>query len=153
MKFLIIIFILTSSITRAQTPNVIKYKSDLIYRSLIENYNSPEQKLIDENVLGKDIEIFIDTIFKKYTIRFVDQDYKNQRMIFKHVSNYFGVDANDGNKLMRLYYMETEGEEKLSFLLIDYIDLFGDLDILVNEKIDGNRNLIYRIKNIKTAAK
>lgn len=127
--------------------NSIHYKSDLISESLIQNYAefSDKEKTIYDKAFGTNVDIYIDTIFKKYTILFNDKDYKRTVMVFDYIRNYFL--SNDKEQASSLIFlMEFQG---IKFMLIDAIKLFNVLEVRYDEKLEGNYTHFFYIKHLE----
>lgn len=84
----------------AQQKDKLHYTAKTI-NMVIEDSNS---KTIGESVLGKDVSIVIDTIFKKYTIRYTDEDYKKSGLTLKFLGDYLDKSEDKGIYIYRMEY-------------------------------------------------
>lgn len=155
-KVALSILILLSFTVKSQTKitvggkNSVHYKSDLISEALIQNYFqfSDKEKVIYDRALGIDVDIYVDTIFKKYTITFLDKDNNKKVMIYNYIRDYFLENKGDNSKTNKLYLMEFADTK---FFLIDYLDFFpfNQIEIDYDKKSSNNCTLLFRIKDVK----
>jgi hypothetical protein len=157
MKYILLCICLAIAIFgHSQNPKVIinekhtlYYEADLITNELLDNYPSfGNEKYIYIRALGIDVKIYVDTVFKKYTITFKDQDNKEMVMVYKYIRDYFIDSASQSNKVAKIYLMEFQG---MRFMLSDFIDIFNILDIVYEEKTNGYtlRHTIEKVRRIK----
>lgn len=123
--------------------NTITYKADIINEELVQNYLTfNNEKHIYNKVLGKEVQLYIDTLFKKYTVIFKDEDNGKQKIILKYIRDYF-IDGHP--TLADMYVMEYQGKY---FWVTNAIKKFGTLTIVFEEKDGINTKLLF-IKNIR----
>jgi hypothetical protein len=152
------IFILCFTVAKSQeqtisinTKNTIHYKAKTINESAIQNYGvfSPDEKVIYEKVLGVDVDIYIDTIFNKYTILYKDKNYKSIAMIYEYVRDYFiEKDGKSGNTAnTKMFLVDCRGSK---FMLIDLSKnpIFNMIELRAEDKLANNCTWVFTIKNI-----
>lgn len=131
--------------------NSLYYKADVITNELIDGYPPffGKEKYIFNRVLGKDVEIYVDTLFKKYTIRFKDQDDNNKVMVYKYVRDYFIDSASQSSSSRmntKIYLMESGS---MRFMLSDFMDIFNYMDIIYEDRQGTNFTLRHSMKNVR----
>src|SRR5687767_10125705 len=101
MYKLILAFVLLTGFNFSTDAQIIKYTAAAMY----EEIETKDSKTLGSRPYGKEVEILVDTFFKKYTITFTDQDDVRTVLPLKFVRNYFG--QSDG---IKLYLMEFQQE-------------------------------------------
>jgi hypothetical protein len=146
---LLLLSILLSLSAKSQSKHTIYYTAEVMHSNLMEFKSDLTSKSILKKVVGVDVEIEIDTMFKKYTISFTDKDDKRTMMNLSYVRDYF-MDSDNDPRTGKIYLMSYSG---LTFMLIDYINLaiFNELEIRMEEKKD-NYTMVFEIKNIVRAS-
>lgn len=152
MKYILILLFVPVTILSQTKINTISYQGGILTQEIIQNYNSfnEEQKIVQNKVIGINVEIIIDTIFKKYTILFTDQDQKRNITYWSFVRNYF-PGKEDKSQRVKLYLMEDFKNGR--WFLKDYLDLaieeMKELVIISEELFPNNCSFLFRIKNAK----
>ena len=142
--FFILLFLFLYTNAKSQTVNIIHYKSDVMTEVLTQNYFQDSEKVIYNRALGTNIDIIVDTVFKKYTITFTDKDNDRKVMVYTYIKDYF-LDKKNNKSGNKLYLMEFSG---VYFMLGDYSNLFGVIDIFHDRKYYNNCTMEYRIAGI-----
>ena len=99
MKSIIIILLILGPLSfnsngqiNLTSKNIIHYKADYLKQLSVKNYQSlkkVDEKVLSEKVLGVNVDIYVDTVFKKYTILDKDENDTTSGMTFSYVRNYF----------------------------------------------------------------
>ena len=153
--FLFSVLVLCSLLCKSQDKiitsgkNIIHYKSERISEELSKIEDPLNPKIIYNRALGVDVNIYVDTVFKKYTITFKDKDDKLTAMVYSYVRDYF-IDEKPQTPKTRMYLMKFQD---IDFMLIDYITLppFYLLEIRFDKSNTPNTQLLLRIKDIELA--
>lgn len=122
--------------------NIIHYKADILNLLTIENYeNKVIEREVQRKVYGVDVNIYVDTVFKKYTLIWKDENNSPLSMSYSYVRDYFV-----GNNKEKMYLMNTQ---KKNFFLIDFLDhpLLRMLEIRFEDLIDGRVTTLFKIEN------
>jgi len=134
------------------TKNAIHFKSNIISEILTKNdkvFNSDKEVVYDK-VLGTDVHVFIDTLFKKYTLIYKDKDYEPVAMIYEYVKDFFtekeGGKSTGNNKV----YLMKMGDTY--FMLSDFRFL-NLIEIQYTQQFVGNSSLVYAIKELEYVPK
>ena len=148
MKYLLLLLFIPVTLFSQTSKNTIHYEGGVLTDELIQHYLSDSQKVIHNKVLGVDVKISIDTVFKKYSILFTDKDGQRKLMMFEYVRDYYPTVKNDFPSWNKLYLMEFQG---IRYFLIDYLetDPFYELEVRHNEMFPNNCTLLYRVKKAK----
>lgn len=144
MKYILLLAFIPTTLFSQNKNNTILYEGGLLTQEIIQNYLDKNQKVIQNKVIGTNVRIFIDTIFKKYTILYSDEDEKNMAMIFKFLRNYFpGEQSRD-----KFYLMEFQ---EYKFFLVDYLNIYPVFELQISEEelLPNNCTFLYRVKNVK----
>jgi len=149
LLFVACIFLL--SIANCQTEinipkkNRIHYTANTITEAAVKDYTGFNYKdnLVYEKVLGTEVDIYIDTVFKKYTVLYKDKEYKSVAMIYEYMRDYF-TDNKDKSPDSKIYLMDMQGAY---FMLADALNMFDMLEMIAEKKLANNCTWIFNIKN------
>ncbi len=140
MKKLIFIFLSAAPLFLfSQTKNVVTYKAKNLRMDLFQISDSGRTRLTNK-VLGVDVEIAVDTVFKSYTLFFTNEDY--QRTYLKWV---FVKDLGNDNDLWRKghhYKMLIEGDQAT---LDDYLESQNPGVLAITMFIPNNKAVVYSV--------
>ena len=149
MKYLLFSFLIIQNLTVFSQieKDVVKYRADIITQDIVQNRSEPNEKILNSKVYGKEVEIIVDTLFKKYTLNFIDVDNKRSTVVFKYLKNYFDSKITNSD-IDKLYLMECQN---LKFFLIDYLNLppFNSLTISFEKPLDGGLTLMFKITDVR----
>lgn len=141
-----LIFHFPSKVSAQSNKDIIYYKAALISQEVVQNNFDlgKEKKQMEYKIVGKDVEISIDTVFKKYTILFTTEEYRKSTITLKYLRTYF-PDNKKNPDISKIYLMSYQNK---NFMVIDYLDLFlHELNICLDEIIPTNCTLLYRVKD------
>ena len=141
MKLFILFFFIPLNLFSQENKDEIYYTSKIIYLETEDSLLNTVSSI----PFGKDVHIGVDTIFKKYTIMYTDEDNKKKVMILKFIRNYF--DKNDMAD-SKIYLMQSQNH---LFMLVDYMDhpLINSLALTDEKQLPNGRFMVLRIRNVK----
>ena len=124
------------------TKNSVHYKADLITETAVQDFEDVKaRKQIFTKTFGTSVDIWVDTIFKKYTIIYLDENYKSAVMPYSYLGDYY-IDAPKGSKI---YLMDLSGYQHK---LVDGLWTSSHaMEIYQEEKLINNTTLIFNIKD------
>lgn len=152
MKYiLIVIFSLNTIISYSQSKHVVTYKADLIKSELIQNYAIPKasnEKIIQSRVIGIEVLIEVDTVFKKYTVWFTDDAGRRTYLNLSYNRDVYPVANSKTTPFNKIYYMTNKED---IFLVTDYMELIpmNYLKIQFTERYPDNCTLFMQINNVE----
>lgn len=154
MKFLFFtLMIITATLSTAQNKNIIYYEAKKIIKENVENFGFMGMDSIHKSVvLGIDVKIAVDTMFKSYKMYFTDKDYKSVEISFEYKRDYFPDKNGKNPDSDKIYLMELGGQY---FRLFDLMDIYGIncLDITSEKVYSDNCRVVFRVLEVKRVSK
>lgn len=120
---------------------VLFYKSPVIYLEKTDSNFKP----LSTKAIGKKVYLWVDIVFKKYTIWFTDEEEAQKKMTFKYISEYSLSNENIfGGKS---YLVEYQG---IQFILIDIIEnpIIKSLEIRCKRQTVADEYYKFRIPKV-----
>ncbi len=132
MKILFYLLLFCPAYLFAQEKNKVYYKAEQIKSFAIADYGKSTSSVLSEKVFGIDVEIVVDTIFKKYDIFFNDEDGKRTYLSYRFVRDYDNS-AKVGKPRNQIRHYQMNIDEDY-FTLDDYLDSFAKVLHIAFEK-------------------
>ncbi len=150
MKYILILLFLPISLFSQTNKNEVIYEDGILTQEVIQNHLSfaEKEKVIQNKVLGINVRVTIDTVFKKYTVTFTDQDQKKRFMWFNFLQNAFqDKDRNYSSK--NIYMMEDMNKDQ--WFLIDFLNIFYSKELIISQDklLPNNCTFLYIFKNAR----
>ena len=146
MKQIMVIALMAPMFLLAQQPNKVVYKAKQIKNLIIQNYGQQNKSVISDKVLGVNVEIIVDTIFKQYKIYFDDENYKRTYVTFSFAADLDKSWNKSYRPQVRTYKMESQ---ERYCTLYDYLDSFlYMLEIKFDDELPNNCVLIWDIVDV-----
>ena len=90
MKFFIVSFcVLFSLSSKCQTTNSVHLKSDILVELVAENFLKDNQKIVFDKTIGIDVDIYIDTVAKSYSLYFTNPKKEKSMMDFEYIEDFY----------------------------------------------------------------
>jgi hypothetical protein len=156
MKYLLILQLLTTNFLFAQkNKDLIYFEGGILTQEIIKNNNIEEgQKVeIQNKVFGKNAKIIIDTIFKKYTIKYTDEFDETAGMTYTF-DRYQYPEEPHNTPFSKLYIMKSTDQKgfTMTFYVQDYLSLNNEL-IINFPPLGNNRTLLFRVRGARRVVK
>ncbi|MBK8139860.1 MAG: hypothetical protein IPK57_01785 [Chitinophagaceae bacterium] len=120
--------------------NIIKYEAEKIKEQIVDASDPFNQKVLRESIMGINVEIYVDTVFKRYVVDFVTSNNDTTIMVLDYFSDYISGSPN-------WYYMTCQGYK---FILMDGMDgPFNFITIDFEEPLKNGNVMRFRINTTK----
>ncbi len=149
--YLSILSLLIFNGSYSQNKDELIYKAKVISVQLIENYNTSKAKILSSSIIGKDVTISIDTIFKKYSFLYTNAD--NEREGISLLYQFDQIEGLEPGTLFFNRFFLMKDKEENYYWLTDYKDLFKKITFEYIKMKDKKKekeksSLVYTINNM-----